>query len=78
MSASENQEQTIQDRSQPVQRFRRMVGAHHANEHVFERLGAGSKLGHGALGYQLAVMNNGYAVAKTLARLLGLMSACSR
>jgi hypothetical protein len=33
---------------QPVQRFRRMVRAHHAYENVFQRLRSGSQIGHGS------------------------------
>jgi hypothetical protein len=43
-----------------------MVGAYHADEHIFECLGAGSQLGHGAGRHQLAVMDDGHAIAKSL------------
>ena len=51
---------------QPVQRLGRMVRADHADEDVFERLGSGSQLGHGALLHQLAIVDDGHAVAKPL------------
>ena len=46
-----------------IQRFSRMVAACHTGR---TGLRAGSQLGHGALRHQLAVVDNGHAVAKAL------------